>query len=148
MVHSLVRALVHSQLDYCNGALAGMFQYQIDWLQSVFFAPRHALSSAYPSGPAFRTPWTTNYTGSPSQEGLSSNSVASSTNVYTTAHHGICLNTTHRSIRSLVVHTWDLQHLVICLYQPPAPRQSALVDSSMLVQQLGTVFLFVWRNLT
>ena len=36
--HSLVRALVHSRLDYCNGALAGMFQYQIDRLQSVLRA--------------------------------------------------------------------------------------------------------------
>ena len=36
--HSLVRALVHSQLDYCNGVLAGMFQYQIDRLQSVLRA--------------------------------------------------------------------------------------------------------------
>ena len=34
-VHSLVRAFVHSRLDYCNGVLAGMFQYQIDRLQSV-----------------------------------------------------------------------------------------------------------------
>ena len=33
--HSLVRALVHSRLDYCNGALAGMYQNQIDRLQSV-----------------------------------------------------------------------------------------------------------------
>ena len=36
--HSLVRALVHSRLDYCNGVLAGMFQYQIDRLQSVLRA--------------------------------------------------------------------------------------------------------------
>ena len=33
--HSLVRALVHSRLDYCNGVLAGMHQYQYDRLQSV-----------------------------------------------------------------------------------------------------------------
>ena len=36
-VHSL-RALVHSRLDYCNGVLAGMLQYQIDRLQSVLRA--------------------------------------------------------------------------------------------------------------
>ena len=42
---------------------------------NLSFVPRHALSSAYPSGPAFRTPCTTNYTGSPSQKGSSSNSV-------------------------------------------------------------------------
>ena len=36
--HSLVRALVHSRLDYCNGVLAGMFQYHIDRLQSVLRA--------------------------------------------------------------------------------------------------------------
>ena len=36
--HSLVQALVHSRLDYCNGDLAGMFQYQIDRLQSVLRA--------------------------------------------------------------------------------------------------------------
>ena len=83
-----------------------------------------------------------------SGKGSSSNSVALFTNVYTIAHPGICLNTAYRSPRSLVVHTWDLQHLVICLYQPPPPRQSALVDSSMLVKQHGTVFLLVWRTLT
>ena len=38
LTHSLVRALVHSRLDYCNGVLAGMFQYQIDRLQSVLRA--------------------------------------------------------------------------------------------------------------
>ena len=36
--HSLVRALVHSRLDYCNGVLAGMDQYQYDRLQSVLRA--------------------------------------------------------------------------------------------------------------
>ena len=36
--HSLVRALVHSRLDYCNGVLAGMHQYQYDRLQSVLRA--------------------------------------------------------------------------------------------------------------
>ena len=36
--HSLVRALVHSRLDHCNGVLAGMFQYQIDRLQFVLRA--------------------------------------------------------------------------------------------------------------
>ena len=36
--HSLVRALVHSRLDYCNRVLASMFQYQIDQLQSVLRA--------------------------------------------------------------------------------------------------------------
>ena len=70
-----------------------------------FSVPQLALSSAYPSGPAFRTPCTTNYTGSPSQKGSSSNSVASSTSVYTIAHPGICLNTAYRSLRSLVAHT-------------------------------------------
>ena len=34
----LVRALLHSRLDYCNWVLAGMFQYQIDRLQSVLRA--------------------------------------------------------------------------------------------------------------
>ena len=33
--HALVRALVHSRLDYCNGVLAGMPKYNIDRLQSV-----------------------------------------------------------------------------------------------------------------
>ena len=36
--HFLVRALVHSQLDYCNGVFAGMHQYQYDRLQSVLRA--------------------------------------------------------------------------------------------------------------
>ena len=109
--------------------------------------PQLALSLAYPSGPAFRTPCTTNYTGSPSQKGSSSNSVASFTSVYTIAHLGICLNTAYRSLRSLVAHTWDLRRPVTCLCQPPPPRQLALVDSFMLVQQLGTVSLLVWRTL-
>src|SRR5260221_14765668 len=33
--HALVRALVHSRLDYCNGALAGLPKYHNDRLQSV-----------------------------------------------------------------------------------------------------------------
>ena len=33
--HSLVHALVHSWLDYCIGVLVGIYQYQIDRLQSV-----------------------------------------------------------------------------------------------------------------
>ena len=36
--HSLVCALVHSRLDYCNGVLASMHQYQYDRLQSVLRA--------------------------------------------------------------------------------------------------------------
>ena len=36
--HSLVRALGHSRLDYCNEVLAGMHQYQYDRLQSVLRA--------------------------------------------------------------------------------------------------------------
>ena len=36
--HSLVRALVHSKLDYCNGVLAGAHKYQFDRLQSVLRA--------------------------------------------------------------------------------------------------------------
>ena len=35
IAHALVRALVHSRLDYCNGVLAGMPKYNIDRLQSV-----------------------------------------------------------------------------------------------------------------
>ena len=66
---------------------------------NLFFAPWLALTSTYPSGPAFWMLCTTNYTGSPSQKGSSSNSVASFTNVYTIAHPGICLNTAYRSPR-------------------------------------------------
>ena len=121
-------------------------------IRSIVFNPfsvlQLALSLAFPSGPAFRTPCTTNYTGSPSQKGSSSNSVASYTSVYTIAHPGICLNTVYRSLRSLVDHTWDLRRPVTCLCQPPPPRQLALVDSFMLVQQLGTLSLLVWRTLT
>ena len=36
--HSLIRALVHSRLDYCNGTLAGLPQYQLDKLQSILRA--------------------------------------------------------------------------------------------------------------
>ena len=112
-----------------------------------FSVPQLASSLAYPSGPAFRTPCTMNYTGSPSQKGSSSNSAASFTSVYTRAHPGICLNTVYRSLRSLADHTSDLRRPVTCLCQPPPPRQLALVDSFMLVQQLGTVSLLVWRTL-
>ena len=113
-----------------------------------FSVPQLALSLAFPSGPAFRTPCTTNYTGSPSQKGLSWNSVTSYTSVYTIAHPGICLNTVYRSLRSLVDHTWDLRRPETCLCQPLPPKQLALVDSFMLVQQLGTLSLLVWRTLT
>ena len=112
-----------------------------------FSVPQLALSLAYTSVPAFRSPCTTKYTGFPSQKGSSSNSVASFTSVYTRAHPGICLNTAYRYLRSLVDHTWDLRRPVTCLYQPPPPRQLALVDFIMLVQQLGTVSLLVWRTL-
>ena len=66
-----------------------------------FSVPQLALSLAYLSGPAFQTPCTTNYTGSPSQKGSSSNSVASFTSVYTRAHPGICLNTAYLPVASL-----------------------------------------------
>ena len=33
--HALIRALVHSRLDYCNGTLAGLPQYQLNKLQSI-----------------------------------------------------------------------------------------------------------------
>ena len=36
--HSLIRALVHSRLDYCNGTLAGLPQYQLNKLQSILRA--------------------------------------------------------------------------------------------------------------
>ena len=103
MAHFLVRALVHSRLDYCNGVLARFSTRSIRF--NPFSVPQLALSLAYPSGPAFRTPCTTNYTGSPSQKGSSSNSVALFTNVYMIAHPGICLNNAYRSLRSLVAHT-------------------------------------------
>ena len=35
--HSLVRALVHSRVDYCNGVLAGLPLFQINRLQSVLW---------------------------------------------------------------------------------------------------------------
>ena len=62
-------------------------------------------------------------------------------------YRGICLNIAYRSLCSLVAHTWDLRRPVTCLCQPPPPRQLALVDSPMLVQQLGTVSLLVCRTL-
>ena len=36
--HSLIRALVHSRLDYCNGVMAGLRQFQINRLQSILRA--------------------------------------------------------------------------------------------------------------
>ena len=36
--HSLIRALVHSRVDYCNGVLAGLPQTQINMLQSILRA--------------------------------------------------------------------------------------------------------------
>ena len=36
--HSLIRALVHSRLDYCNGTLVGLPQYQLNKLQSILRA--------------------------------------------------------------------------------------------------------------
>ena len=36
--HSLIRALVHSRLDYCNGTLAGLPQYPLNKLQSILRA--------------------------------------------------------------------------------------------------------------
>ena len=36
--HSLIRALVHSRLDYCNVTLAGLPQYQFNKLQSILRA--------------------------------------------------------------------------------------------------------------
>ena len=36
--HSLIRALVHSRVDYCNGVLAGLPQTQINRLQSILRA--------------------------------------------------------------------------------------------------------------
>ena len=145
--HSLVRVLVHSRLDYCNGAFAGMFQYQIDWLQSVLRAAARLVLSL-PKWASVSDAMHDKLHWLPFPERVEFKLCRSSTNVYTTAYPGICPNTAYRSPRSMVVHTWDLQHLVICLYQPPPPGQSDLVDSSMLVQQLGTVFLLVWRTLT
>ena len=36
--HSLIRALFHSRVDYCNGVLAGLPQTQINRLQSILRA--------------------------------------------------------------------------------------------------------------
>ena len=36
--HSLIRALVHNRVDYCNGVLAGLPQTQINRLQSILRA--------------------------------------------------------------------------------------------------------------
>ena len=36
--HSLIRALVHSRLDYCNSTLAGLPKYQLNKLQSILRA--------------------------------------------------------------------------------------------------------------
>ena len=36
--HSLIRALVHSRVDYCNGVLAGLPQTQVNRLQSILCA--------------------------------------------------------------------------------------------------------------
>ena len=37
--HSLIRALVHSRLDYCNGTLAGLPQYQVSAQQTSIHPP-------------------------------------------------------------------------------------------------------------
>ena len=60
---------------------------------------------------------------------VSSNFATLFTNVCMTTHPGICPNTAYQSPCSPVVPTRDW-HLVICLYQPLPPTQTALVDFS------------------
>ena len=82
------------------------------------FVPWHAMSSAYSIGPAYYIlgplPW----------KGRVQNSVASSTNVYTTAHPGICLNNYDTGrVASLIVHTCDLQRPKWPVIVPATSRQ-------------------------
>ena len=83
--HSLVRALVHSRLDYCNGVLAGMHQYQQTDFNLSCELPLDSFCD-FQNGPAFPRPCVRNYTSSLIQKGSSSNYVAPSTSVCTTVH--------------------------------------------------------------
>ena len=142
--HSLVRALVHSRLDYCNGVIAGMFQYQIDRLQSVLRAaarfvlglPKWASVSDAMHNELHWLPF-------PERVEFKLCSV-----VYK------CMSTRERTPVSVsILHTgrfapWSITPEICgvrctCLCQPLPPKQLALVDSFMLVQQLGTVSLLV-----
>ena len=143
--HSLVRALVHSRLDYCNGVLPGMHQYQYERLQSVLRAAAR-LVLRLPKWASVSRPCTRNSTGSLIQKWSSSNYVAPSTSVCTTVRRSTWLNYVYRSPRSRDVVICDRLHTATSSYRRRLLRPFPLVDFFMLAQWPGTVYSLFLRT--
>ena len=139
--HSLVRALVHSRLNYCNGALAGMYQYQINRLQSVLRAAARLVLSL-PKWASISDTMHDKLHWLPFPERVEFKLCSI---VYKCLHDSAPRYLSQYCIPVAVLP--GRSHLRSAafgdLFEPATStkRQLALVDSSMLVQQLGTVFL-------
>ena len=105
--HSLVRALVHSRLDYCNSVLAGLPQYSLNKLQSILRASAPDSCWSYQDRPVSPTWCGTSSIGFQCHSESSSSFVAPSSNVSMALHHPTYPSIVNRSPPSPVVISFD-----------------------------------------
>ena len=87
--HALVRALIHSRLDYCNGVLAGLPLYMFKATPIGSETPLLGSCSCYPVVKVYRSQCETSYTGSGFHSASCTNCVSFPTNACTDWHPNI-----------------------------------------------------------
>ena len=115
--HALVRALVLSRLDYCNGLLAKAPDYLLTQLSGVMCATARLASFSYLEKVTFLTPSVASSTGLTSRSVFVLKYAFSRVGAFTGRLLHTCLNTVFRSARSPADHTSVLPHLEICSFQ-------------------------------
>ena len=134
----LVRALIHTRVDYCNGLLAAGPKYLHEKLQSVLpAAARLVLQLPYRA--SVSDIMRQQYTGSRCQITSDSNCVRWNTNAYTDSLLTICPISARPPRCTLIWdHLWRLNGRCLFPGRKRKPRRLVRADSTLLRPQPGT----------
>ena len=129
--HSLVCALIHSRLDYCNGLFAGLPAGQMVRLQSVLRAAARFIRFSCQVALLCQPTCATRFIGSATHNESSSSCVWLPTSVSMVLHLHTCRSTVSHCLPTPVGLNCVLQKFVSCLFRESAQPSWVLVDSTM-----------------